>query len=107
MSINGFVGLMLLALSTTGCAVMGLSRFSADPIDVKVVDADSGAPLTGVVGVAIWPLNKGGLTGDSLPCGTAGVEESVTGEDGLLTYDAAAAFRRDAVLGAVPAPGAA
>ncbi|HEX6550206.1 MAG TPA: hypothetical protein VF117_05980, partial [Gammaproteobacteria bacterium] len=55
---------------------------SADPIDATLVDADTGKPLAGVPVVAYWALKSGSLTGDSLPCGAAGVEEAVTDKDG-------------------------
>ena len=83
-SIRGFASLALLALTTTGCAVMGLSRLSADPIDARVVDADSGEPIEGVVAVAYWQLSQGSLAGDSLPCGAANVEEAVSDKDGYF-----------------------
>lgn len=83
-SISGFASLTLLALATTGCAVMGLSRLSADQIDARVVDADSGEPIKGVVAVAYWPLSQGSLAGDSLPCGAANVEEAVSDKDGYF-----------------------
>lgn len=82
LSVIGFATLALLVLSTTGCAVMGLSNLSADPIDARVIDADTGQPIEGVVAVAYWELNKGSLAGDSLPCGSANVEEAVTDKDG-------------------------
>ena len=55
---------------------------SADPVDATLVDADTGKPLAGVPVVGYWELHGGSLTGDSLPCGAASVEEAVTDKDG-------------------------
>lgn len=55
---------------------------SADPVDARLVDADTGQPLAGVPVVAYWELKGGSLTGDSLPCGAANVEEAVTDKEG-------------------------
>lgn len=71
-------------LACSSCAVMGLSRLSADPIDARVVDTDTGQPIEGVVAVAYWPLSQGSLAGDSLPCGAANVEEAVSDKDGYF-----------------------
>lgn len=65
----------------TGCA-LGLVPLSADPIDSQVVDADTGAPIEGAVVLAHWELHSGSLSGDSLPCGSANVEDTVTDKDG-------------------------
>ena len=65
----------------SGCAIFS-SPLSADPIDSQVVDADTGQPIEGAVVVAHWELHQGSLTGDSLPCGAANVEEAVTDKDG-------------------------
>lgn len=62
-----------------GCSPIPLS---AAPINSQVVDAETGKPIAGAVVVAGWMLRPGSLTGDSLPCGTANVEEAVTGKDG-------------------------
>lgn len=78
-------GPLSIVFACGGC-VLGILPLSADPIDVLVVDANTGTPLKGVAAVAVWPLNKGSLGGGGLPCGTASVEESVTGEDGLLHF---------------------
>lgn len=72
-----------LMLGLSGC-VLGIVPLSADPIDARVVDADSGEPIEGVVAVAYWPLSQGSLAGDSLPCGAANVEEAVTDKDGYF-----------------------
>ena len=68
-----------LTLSLSACAVVPLS---AESIDSQVVDADTGSPIEGANVVAYWQIDTGSLTGDSLPCGAAGVEEAVTDKDG-------------------------
>lgn len=70
----------LLPLALVGCG--STYTYSAESVDAVVVDNDSGQPLAGVNVVAYWELHGGGLTGDSLPCGAAGVEEAVTDKDG-------------------------
>ncbi|HEX2667786.1 MAG TPA: carboxypeptidase-like regulatory domain-containing protein [Gammaproteobacteria bacterium] len=76
--------LVLVALSLSamaGCA-LGLVPLSADPIDSRVVDSDTGAPIEGAVVLAYWELHSGSLSGDSRPCGAANVEDTVTDKDG-------------------------
>ena len=65
----------------SGCA-FGKIPLSAAPIDSQVVDANTGKPIQGAVVVAYWQLRLGSLTGDSLPCGAANVEEAVTDKEG-------------------------
>lgn len=72
---------MFAVLGLSGCA-LGLAPLSADPIDSQVVDADTGAPIEGAVVLAHWELRSGSLSGDSLPCGSANVEDTVTDKDG-------------------------
>lgn len=72
------VGLFLWG-EIAGCSPIPLS---AAPIDSQVVDANTGKPIQGAIVVAGWMLRPGSLTGDGLPCGTANVEEAVTGPDG-------------------------
>lgn len=67
------------AVFVDGCANAPLS---ADPISSQVVDEDTDAPIEGAVVVAHWELHGGSLGGDSLPCGSADVEETVTDKDG-------------------------
>lgn len=55
---------------------------SADPVDATLVDGNTGQPMADVPVVAYWGLKGGSLTGDSLPCGAASVEEAVTDKDG-------------------------
>lgn len=65
----------------SGCA-FGKIPLSAASIDSQVVDANTGKPIEGAVVVAYWQLKPGSLTGDSLPCGAANVEEAVTDNEG-------------------------
>lgn len=72
--------LLLTAVIFTGaCAAVPLG---SGAIDSQIVDADTGVPVAGVVVVGYWELSKGSLTGDGLPCGSANVEEAVSGDDG-------------------------
>lgn len=73
--------IMFAVFGLSGCA-LGLAPLSADPIDSRVVDLDSGAPIEGAVVLAHWELHSGSLSGDSLPCGSANVEDTVTDKDG-------------------------
>jgi hypothetical protein len=72
------IGLPLLC----GCSSLGQTSLSADPISSQVVDDDTGVPIEGAVVVAHWELHGGSIGGDSLPCGSANVEEAVTDKDG-------------------------
>jgi hypothetical protein len=72
----------LFAIACIGGCAFGLVPLSADPIDSRVVDIDTGAPIEGAVVLAHWELHSGSLSGDSLPCGSASVEDAVTDKDG-------------------------
>jgi hypothetical protein len=73
--------LILSLIVSVAAFVGGCAHLSAEPVRAQVVD-ESGQPVPGVVVVAYWELHKGSFTGDALPCGAAGVEESVTDQDG-------------------------
>lgn len=73
---------LILLIPTLLVACSQDTVLSADPIDATLVDADTGKPLAGVPVVAYWALKSGSLTGDSLPCGAASVEEAVTDKNG-------------------------
>jgi hypothetical protein len=64
----------------------GERTYSADSIDSRVVDADSGEPLAGVNVVAEWVL-KGGVESGEVT-GYANVMETVTDEDGRFHFPA-------------------
>ena len=74
-----WVFLLWAAVFCGGCAVLPLS---AESIDSQVVDAETRAPIEGAIVVAYWELKTGSITGDSLPCGAAHVEEAVTDKQG-------------------------
>lgn len=78
---KAFLFILFSALCLSGCA-LGLVPLSANPIDSRVVDIDTGAPIEGAVVLAYWELYSGSLSGDSLPCGSANVEDTVTDKDG-------------------------
>lgn len=72
--------ILLPTLALFACGKQQL--LSADPVDATLVDGTTGHPMADVPVVAYWGLKGGSLAGDSLPCGTAGVEEAVTDKDG-------------------------
>jgi hypothetical protein len=76
-----FIGIALLCLVIVAF-LLGYVPLIALPIDSQVVDAETGKPIEGAVVVAYWELKPGSLTGDSLPCGAANVEETVTDKEG-------------------------
>lgn len=61
-----------------GCA----STLSAEPVTARVVDADTGKPLAGVVIMAYWELHQGSFTGHAFGCGAIDIEEAVTDANG-------------------------
>jgi hypothetical protein len=77
-----FLQLGVVALVMLPCAACALAPLSAESIDAQVVDVDTGQPVEGANVVAYWQLNGGSLAGDSLPCGAANLEETVTDKDG-------------------------
>lgn len=60
----------------------GLWPLSAAAIDSRVVDGTTGKPIEGAVVVAYWQVMQGSMTGDSLPCTPANLEEAVTDRQG-------------------------
>ena len=59
--------------------------YMADPIEAKVIDAETKQPLEGVIVVAHWELVYGSPGGDS-PAGQLMVMEAVTGKDGTFRF---------------------
>lgn len=60
----------------------GCASISAEPVAARVVDADTGQPLAGVVIMAYWDLHQGSLFGHAPSCGAVDIEEAVTDENG-------------------------
>lgn len=75
-----FAAIVLIPLALLGCGEKRI--LSADSVDATLVDADTGQPLAEVPVVAYWEVKAGSITGDSLPCGVASVEEAVTDKNG-------------------------
>lgn len=75
-------GVLLLLMSAICACTQEQHVYSADPVYARIVDGDTGKPLSGVVVVAYWELYQGSITGDGMPCGAANVEETVTDNDG-------------------------
>lgn len=78
-----FLPLVCLGLLISGCD----KRYSSEPIEGRVVDAETGEPLQGVVVAANWELEIGTL-GGAYPIGQLMVLESVTDENGRFAFPA-------------------
>jgi hypothetical protein len=72
-----------LMLTLSGCSY---DEYSAEAIEARVVDANSGAPLEGVNVIAAWQL-KGGLEGGNIE-GYLEVLEAVTDTNGVFRIPA-------------------
>lgn len=72
-----FTAVLLLPLMSSCASVL-----SAEPVTARVVDADTGRPLAGVVIMAYWDLHQGSLLGHAPSCGAVDIEEAVTDENG-------------------------
>jgi hypothetical protein len=70
-----------LLLSLAGCTV----TYHFAPIEARVVDAESGAPIEGAVVMANWELVKGSLDGPRY-YGQLEVMETVTDKDGRFQF---------------------
>ena len=77
---NLLMTFLLLALPLSGCAI----TYSADPITARVVDAETKAPIEGVIVVAHWQL-KGGMEGGN-NVGQMNVLETVTNQNGQFYF---------------------
>jgi hypothetical protein len=70
------------------------NSYSAAPIAGRVVDAQSGRPISGAVVMALWELRKDfGIEGPIL-AGTLHVTEVLTDEDGRYQIEAWGSLRR-------------
>ena len=75
------IAISLLPLMAS-CQQPSAETLFAEPVAARVVDADTGQPLAGVVIMAYWDLHQGSLTGHAPSCGAADIEEAVTDENG-------------------------
>ena len=82
-SLAFFIVASLLPLMA-GCQQPSAETLSAEPVAARVVDADTGQPLAGVVIMAYWELHQGSFTGHAPPCGAVDIQEAVTDEDGAF-----------------------
>lgn len=82
MSRLSFLCLPLLLVPLTACAGLFGTSLSADPIDSRVMDAETGEPIEGAIVLARWALYEGSLTGHASACGVAAIEETITDKDG-------------------------
>src|SRR6266851_4234438 len=80
---QGLLFTALLPLSACG----GMPVYSAAPIEAWVVDADTNAPLEGVIVAANWQLVSGTLAGGEIPKGQLNVMEAVTDKDGRFYFE--------------------
>ena len=83
--VGGFLGLSVLALL---CVIDGCTPlyYIAEPIEGRVIDADSGAPIEGAVVVALWIFRIKGLgMGDGRRL--LKVKETVTRDDGSYSFE--------------------
>lgn len=74
--------LLLFVLSMSclqGCATGG---YSAEAIEARVVDADTGQPVEGVVVDAFWVLRQGSFAGGGVPPPPLKILETVTDKNG-------------------------
>ena len=79
--------LLLLASVHPLAACAGSLTYSAEPIETKVIDADTKQPLEGVVVTANWQLEEGTF-GGNVPAGQLMVMESVTDKEGKFSFPA-------------------
>lgn len=75
---------LILACVTTLPACAGL-MYSAEPMEARVVDAESKKSLEGVIVVAHWELERG-TVGGSVPAGQLMVMEAVTNKTGKFAF---------------------
>ena len=64
----------------------GSPVYIAEPIDARVVDAETGQPIDGAVVTANWQLVAGGLDGQRAK-GQLEIRETVTDRDGRFHFD--------------------
>jgi hypothetical protein len=84
---SGVLAALFLLVMQTGCAALFHSSYSSEPIEAKVVDADTGEPLEGVIVAAHWELVYGSF-GGRVPAGQIKVMETVTDKTGTFRFPA-------------------
>src|SRR3990172_3705709 len=79
--------LLIFCLPLTACALVSL-KYSAEPIEARVVDAETKQPLEGVIVTANWELVEGTLAGGPRVLGQMMVMEAVTDANGRFSFPA-------------------
>lgn len=79
------ITIVLLEMSYSLSACAGSLTYVVEPMKARVVEAESGQPLEGVVVVAHWELEHG-TVGGNVPSGQLRVMEAVTGKDGRFSF---------------------
>ena len=74
-----------LILPLQGCAT---GSYSAESIEARVVDADTGQPVEGVVVDAFWLLSQGSFGGGGVPPPPLQILETVTDKNGHFKFPA-------------------
>lgn len=78
-----FILLISVLFVISGCA----TTYKHEPIEMKVIDADTHEPLEGVIAVAIWTLSMG-TVGGNVEVGTLQVLEAVSDNNGRIFFPA-------------------
>lgn len=76
------------AVALPACATIYPPAYSAEPIDARVIDAETKQPLEGVVVTADWELRGGASPGGSTTVGELMVMEAVTDKNGQFHFPA-------------------
>lgn len=76
--------IILVCLATLPACATPL-RYTAEPIEAKIIDAETKQPLPGVIVVAHWELEHGTL-GGNVSSGQLKVMEAVTDKDGKFSF---------------------
>ena len=73
--------LCVAAFNLTAC-----NRYSAEPIEGWVIDADTKKPIEGVIVVANWQLHKS-TVGGKIPAAHLNILETLTDNNGLFYFE--------------------
>jgi hypothetical protein len=77
---------LLVALGTLALNACGSPYYTSDPIEARVVDADTGQPIEGAIVTANWQLIGPSLDTGGRKVGQLEVMETVTDKDGRLFF---------------------
>ena len=73
-------------LSVAAFALTGCNRYSAEPTEGWVVDADTKQPIEGVIVVANWQLHKS-TVGGRIPAAHLNIVETMTNNNGYFYFE--------------------